>query len=632
MEELKRTAMFSFISHEKSLLEYEISDLDYSTYKLVKDSFSQSRILSKKVNKALKWFDIEEQKAPWWTFVFYGLPVKFFASKEAAKIRIESKDYLSNIEREIAQSPTNAYVDMRILREKVKAVRQFIDETNDLTKIDLPFTIEEMAEFERKTKSSLNYANLKQLEKTKAEITERIQKSLDESHPGKDYLSKKAKIETERKRNRKSLNPFRLINEYQLINKPENRIFQERYDVELITPNNQAFPEKVPLELLVSKVCETNTGYNLVIRVRVNNIEEAFQSSSFEKISVIEPLQTRITLVYPQGTSVGEATQSGRLIYSTNNGVSKELEEIIPDKTDKIKLEAIEGAYNKSLHMFAEGNITRIKNILGYLSEKISESERGRDSTSTEIILERLKSYEPSEISLANSGRQSSEFVISLPMSNIGKNPTYLLASLGVRDWNGKVRGRIEDIIVKINNENLTREGNPKYDGWIIPSSWLRNLDRLNKVIVPIKVGGRMIISGNGVPEYATLDIAGKEYSFIDDDFVQSHSLNDSEERMFNSIKISTEKMHFEYKSQSFEPEDLLKGIFFAEQSALASYIREAKLRKERSAETIVEGKSKKGFSKSYPFNLNLANPEAAVNAITIMANPFIKKDEPKKK
>ncbi len=556
----KEASMHAFLKHQKEMLETEIKDLDYNTYKLAKDSASKSRIFSKKVNKVLEWMEMEEAKIPWWSIALYGLPLKFFALKEVKKVRAETKKYLEIISARNPYSPSEIYGTLLSLRKSVRNAKKLVKSVGEVTELELPFDLAEMEKFKKRMKSDYRYANLDRLEKTKEEFVRRIEEELSNSKAGKEYRLRKVEIEKEEK-----VNPFKHINKYSLVNENPKIFFKEFFEEELSDLNFNKAPYKALLGIKASKSCLQENNYNLLLELSVrNNLyeDERIFEERLKDFLIIDDPKTNVFVFYPSRASLGEIAESADKIKVHKRNFIENFSEILYSETDNINIDAQKYVLNKSIHTFAKGHVMQVKNVFPYLAKKLSERDKSRDTEDKELLDEILKGYEVRELPILRGETLASKYVLSIPINNLNKKPVYLLVNLGFASWHKQFAGRIEDILIEIPNDELPR-GKGSVSAWIIPESWAKQNEDGRLAILSATTNNVRYLDPEGeYSQFANINLAGENYSLVNDSFFQMVSSKTKSEVPLYPIKISKEGFHLQFLSND-NGEGHVKGIFF---------------------------------------------------------------------
>ncbi|MFC1685795.1 hypothetical protein ACFLZZ_02100 [Nanoarchaeota archaeon] len=556
----KKAAMYSFIEHERILLRNRIDNLEYNSIRLINEARTQSRVLSKKLNKVSKWAQIEDFKVHPWTFLFHGMPIKIHAYKEAIKVRQNAISYLNLLKEDPQKSPLRIYSELLFYKRSVNHVNSYLINVMGSTELDLPFSLRELTNLEKEIEKDKKSLNLKRIEKNKEMVIERITEKLKNSKAGKNYSSKDLKTA------RMQLSdPFEKISRYKLLTKAPETVFEKSFDIPIYNLHSQELESK-GLEIKVRKSCIKGDSYNLRLELLLKNLQEPKELSD---LFLLDNLKTNIFLVYPSGVETRGIDQSAYFISFNKGKPTRNLIEIMSSRKDKLKLDASQEVFDKSLEPF-RGNITRIRNILDYFSEKIISTEKSNEEIKKDLLIGGLDNYLEEEIEISPTGKQSSSRLISINLENLNNKPVYIAASIGIRDWYDKKRGRIEDLIIDVPNDEVQ----PKKSNelvWIIPSEWVNPSEDTLEILVPRIHGRKTIENGNNHAEYTIIKVGNQNYSFIDQEFFYKYSLNGKFPAY--PITLSEGLLVLELKEKLKRSKEVIPGFYFGNQEEIKSAI-----------------------------------------------------------
>ena len=560
-------ASLSLIEHQRVLLENSIGDLDYGAYSLLKDSVSQSRILSKKLDKISDWMDFNQEKIPTYTFVFYGIKPKFFVLDEARDLRLRASSYLYRYDDLVKSNPSGTYSDLVLLNSLVENLKRFIRETRDFTELDSLFTLAEMNKLEKQFRSDLKTLKGRRLERNLKEIEsrimDRIRDGIKKSDPGIRYFQERANI---LKAQRASLS--RAIGYYKVEPKPPKVFFKSSYEIPLYQTNRMSSDStSASLDIIIEKTCIDGNNFNLRLSVLPQNWEgqnenEESRRGRFDDNIVFDPLQSGIFLIYENPASLVSHDQSAVTLSAKENIKSWNFSEVIPSKRDELKKDIIVYSFNEAAKRAFPGIKERIMNVFEYLGDKILEFERSRKESTAEFLDAVLQEYSSAEISFLPTTKYSTARLVSARLEDVGKSPMYLVLNLGLKDFARRFVGNLEGLIIQIPNDELEVLVLTEQK-WIFPSEW--TMSRGAKIGI---IGSEQINRRDNIPEYSNISIMGDKYRLVDDEFVKEHK-KDWRDARFVPIYLSTGPIHLELTNKRLSKESLLGGVYLIKEEDL---------------------------------------------------------------
>lgn len=442
-------AMIAHTDHQKALLEKDIENLNYGIYALAKDSISQSRVLSKDVNKVLEWIDQEEGKIPWWTFVYYGVTPKFIALKEVGAVKREVSRFLKDYENKGLGKRPETYNEVLYLRSLVKSTRELIEDVRKVTDLSFPLTLEEMSKLERNIPKHINYADIERIEKTTKDIVARLEESLKESGISRQHQWRKDGAS----RRKKSATPLiDIVKAHMGVKDPPVTFFRESQERSLLDGLGKK-TGGTNLELAVKRACQKDRNYTLTLDISTLTLPE----NDIHERGFIDAPRTSIFLFYHTKASLAEVSQSATTDQVRSGKVESETMELLRSNQDKIGIDAIKATYTEVLHTTAKGHVMQLRNILPYIAKKLSGARRARVENARDSVDdgEGLEGYTIVEIPLIPTIHGASSYHVSMPLRNLSIKPAYLFLSVGVKDWGDKARGQLENILIEIPNRDM---------------------------------------------------------------------------------------------------------------------------------------------------------------------------------
>jgi|GEM_PF-7070765 len=518
-----KASLESFLQHQRTELESNLEDLDYSTIQLVRSAAKESKSAARALNKLVSWLDLKQSKIPWWTFLFYGLQARFFAWESIKPIRKEAAAYLKTTEHGWTESSVETYSTLIYLNRSVENASSYMREITESTEPELPWSNVKLSDLEKRTKQTLRYWDLKKGEKMLKEIQEiikeDIRKDLDSREATKKFEQIKKGILHVK------INPEKIISRYRFVLENPKIFFSQTYEVPLFltapaSPSLETHPIKTSLELKIAKSCISSNNYNLRIEILS---EDWNKQKKWYETKVHDWPQTAIYALYPSDVEIKKPSESANLAFSKHNKMQSIFKELIPlprGRKTTLEAEIPPFAIDETLSRVAKGNITRIRNITNYLAKKIAAAENKRDSIAKEVVLEKLQDYVGVEIPIYPSPKQETARFISIPFENVSQKDFFLVMHLGARDWEDSSRGRLEDLVIRISNEEMPAEIKTHEKIWIIPENYVEKQEEKVKITRFIS-GTKTLDPYNKQAEWAMVEILGKRYFFADKEFAR---------------------------------------------------------------------------------------------------------------
>ena len=552
----KLAGMYSLINNEKEVLERNIKDLDYSGVDLARDSYKESRILSKKLNKIKGWWNIEEFKIHPWLFIAYGLPVKLYAYHEAIDISLAARKSFDGLEQRIIENPTAAYREIIYHKLNIENAERLIKDLRKVTTIETPFTLKELRDYPKDIRKNLKQGKLGKVEEDFEEIVDKLKKALKKSKEGQVYFRRKKTL-SQRKIKR---NPF---SGYEFVRETPQIFFYDSKKIDLYDWNLKR-QLSVGVDIIARKSCIKENSHNLRLEIIPQNI---ISPQKLENVVVLNTLKTNLSVFHPKKVVIGESEQSASFIYNEKNIKFSDLIEILPSKRDKLGIDASKEIFDLALKPM-RGNIIRIRNLSSYGFNKISKSELSRDQIIREMLMQKVgNSYAQKDIKILPT-YPSSKRIISIPFSNVGDEKHYATLNIGMCNFYHKFCGRLEDIVIEIPNKKLKLTKIPNFS-WVFPSRYVeKKIGGMRIKGFPV-VGGRNTLDPqNGLPEFITISLGYDKYSFIDQQFFDRHSIDGK--LPVHPLALSKGSFHMQLTSSPQDKEDYVKGVYFGNQKEIA--------------------------------------------------------------
>jgi len=554
----KKSGVFSFIEHQRVLLKKYMKDIDYSTYQAFKEAKDQSKYLAKQINKIKEWFPKSEiGKVGIWDFFSYGLWNRISASREVQKHKFVAGKYLTSFEKEIEKSHIKTYQELVYQNKVLKSAKSFLDLVRRELRIRLPWNLSELARLPKDLKRDIHYLDLGDIEETLKDTINRIKKALKDEQPLKDH--KKRVLELPKK---EKLDPYKEIRKFQFRLDPPKKIFRKEYELSVYNKSGQELPSKRGLEIIIERTCQKDDKYHLRIQLLTHGWKNPNKKKSWEEISILDRLKTKIFLFYPSTVDVGTIDQSAQLVRAKKGKKVGKFTEILTSKRDDLIINLAEYFYRKSLHNPAiKGNIMRWDNIVNFGFQKLEEFRKLEESAANDLITSRLKGYSVREINLAQPTNQATAYVISIPLENLDQKNLYVRADIHLSDWYANYIGNKKGLFVEIDNSDMP----DKKDNltWVIPSEWIRRQEDSIEVMVKTKMEKRTITPNDSKPEFIRVPIVDKEYLLLDQEYLDRYTLSKITLSV-HPVALSPDT-HFQKTPKRQLKGNYVPGIYFGE-------------------------------------------------------------------
>jgi hypothetical protein len=466
-DEAMELSLRAFIEEERENLENEtysiinkMSDLTIGSYtnsredanKLEKMTNEVRSSISKKIPKKER-AKIEKLKIPDWTFAFDKLNPKLLVLEKGAKQIYSNIDILQKTE-EIEGKTYGEYsaVYNKIVkaRKRARATSDLIEDIRKATEIPFIFTNDEidgikddLRTWDIKSLELLAIEKLNELKKIR-EIKEKKWNEIEKTPEYKKYLDKISESE-------KQIYLSKWISEnYKLKIAPPEISKKDSFPIVTAYSSNYEMKlgETSNLETRIEKVRINEDKYNARIWMFAeewNKKSPRFQDYYFLKF------HKSVLVVHPKGANISNIieksynlSQEDSLLYGkweTNFSEEKNEEFGLNNKIRKFLA-------NEAISAALKGWIIRTKNVAEWITWKMREYEKSDTGGKKSKILDVIKDYEITEISLSPTDKQYTAKYLGFNVSN-AKGNVYIL--IGPRIEKGEVSnlsyGELEALI-----------------------------------------------------------------------------------------------------------------------------------------------------------------------------------------